>query len=539
MNIQTQSEIELKLSAFEKLGDNPTEVDIKYVSYLLKIPLQTIRQWLEERAGLDFQIDLSPAEDKECSIIGCVMKKKKLINQQSSVKEEEAQQKQTKNQSIKSSTDTKQNHDIKKKKQNDKIKQIDPNKQAQKSLKKQAKLAAKQAQQFLYEDSKTQEKNILDNQKQKLPFSIQTQKLVQQIDITNKINNIVQNIDNYNQQQQIRKQKKQYKLLSQKKNLIRLDKEKNQKELQLQIEQCKGQQRQCLIVIDDEINQKNQLSTNQNNERIQSNYYKTLNQNKLYSNDKLQLLKDLSYFQDKKIKKPIQQALQEIQFGQNKHSENNLIKQNEQKQNIIQINHQKHNQQSQAIQNINQTQMQNFYLQNNQQQQKLKQQIEKKSFNNQNLNQQSQRQQSNLNNESLKLPQQHLQQQPNYLAQNCNSQSIPTQSNLTNQPNKSSPIQTTPTKFQNQESQLQKQPQIGSESNLIQTQFNQAIQGPITQNNLDKKLQLPNYLVELIQMFNKNTQALGQAVQQITAVSNQQMALMEKLDIIYECVNTK
>ncbi|CAD8067790.1 unnamed protein product [Paramecium primaurelia] len=533
MNIQTQSEIELKLSAFEKLGDNPTEVDIKYVSYLLKIPLQTIRQWLEERAQLDFLIDLSTAEDKECSIIGCIMKKKKLINQQSSVKEEEAQQKQTKNQSIKSSTDTKQNQDIKKKKQNDKIKQIDPNKQAQKSLKKQAKLAAKQAQQFLYEDSKTQEKNILDNQKSKHPFSIQTQKLVQQIDITNKINNIVQNIDNYNQQQQqIRKQKKQYNLLSQKKNLIRLDKEKNYKELQLQIEQCKGQQRQCLIVIDDEINQKNQLSTNQNNERIQSNYYKTLNQNKLHCNDKLQLLKDLSYFQDKKIKKPIQQKLQQIQFGQNKHSENNLIKQNEQKQNIIQIYHQKHNQQSQAIQNINQAQMQNVYLQHNQQQPKLKQQIEKKSFNNQNLNQQSQRQQSNL-------PQQHIQQQTNYLAQNCNSQQIPTQSNLTDQPNKSSPIQTTPTKFQNQESQLQKQPQIGSELNLIQTQFNQAIQGPITQSNLDKKLQLPNYLLELIQMFNKNTQALGKAVEQITAVSNQQMALMEKLDIIYECVNTK
>ena len=39
MNTSTKSEIELKLSAFEKLGDNPTEVDIKYVSYLLKIPL--------------------------------------------------------------------------------------------------------------------------------------------------------------------------------------------------------------------------------------------------------------------------------------------------------------------------------------------------------------------------------------------------------------------------------------------------------------------------------------------------------------------
>ncbi|CAD8153327.1 unnamed protein product [Paramecium pentaurelia] len=94
MNLQTQSEIDLKLSAFDKLGDNPDEVDIKYVSYILKIPLQTIRLWLEERVEQDFQIDLSTIEETECQLIGSNMKNKELINQQNQVKEEDIQQKQ-------------------------------------------------------------------------------------------------------------------------------------------------------------------------------------------------------------------------------------------------------------------------------------------------------------------------------------------------------------------------------------------------------------------------------------------------------------
>ncbi|CAK77211.1 unnamed protein product (macronuclear) [Paramecium tetraurelia] len=548
MNIQTQSEIELKLSAFEKLGDNPTEVDIKYVSYLFKIPLQTIRQWLEERAGEDFQIDLSPADDKECSIIG--MKKKNIINSQSQVKEEEAQQKQIKNQSIKSQTEVKQNQDAKKKKQIDKIKQSDPNKKAQKTFKKQAKLAAIQAQYSTFEDCKTQDKNVINNQNLKLPLSIQTQKLVQQIDISNKINNIVQNIDNRNQLQQqqsylIRKEAKQNKLLSQKKKLIRLEKEKHQKDMNAQFNQqnsqSKGQQKQCIIIIDDEINQKSQLSTNPNKEIIYYNYYSTQTQYKQHINEKLQLLQDLSYFQDKKIKKPIMQALQEIQLGQYKQSEYNIAKQNDQRQNKMITNQQKNHQQSQAYPLINQTQIQKFSVQNNEQIPKSKQQNEKNPLNTepQNLNQQSLKSNSNVSQESQKLTQLPPQQLSNHISLDFNSQSITAQPNLINSTNKSSPNQTTPSQVQIQESLQQQQTYIGSELNLIQAQINQTIQGPILQNNTDKKLQLPNYLSELIQMFNKNSQALGQAVEQITAVSNQQMVLMEKLDIIYEYVNIK
>ncbi|CAD8145515.1 unnamed protein product [Paramecium octaurelia] len=541
MNMQTQSEIELKLSAFEKLGDNPTEVDIKYVSYLFKIPLQTIRQWLEERAGVDFQIDLSPADDKECSIIGG-MKKKNIINSQTQVKEEEAQQKLIKNQSIKSQIDVNQNQDAKKKKQIDKIKQSDPNKKAQKALKKQAKLAAIQAQYSTFEDCKTQEKYIFNNSNLKLPLSIQTQKLVQQIDISNKINNIVQNIDNRNQQQSllIRKEAKQNRLLSQKKKLIRLDKEKNQKDMNASYNyynsQSKGQQKQCLIIIDDEINQKNQLTINPN--KIYSNYYSNQSQNKYHTNEKLQLLQDLSYFQDKKIKKPIKQPLQDFQQVQNKQQE---IKQNDQKQNTILTNHSKNYQQSQAYPLINQAQIQNFSVQNNEQIHKQKQQNEKNPLNtqHQNLNQQFQKSNSNVSYQSQNLTQLPSQQQSNHIPLITNSQSIIALTNLTNSTSNTSPNQTTPSQVVNQESLQQQQAYIGSELSLIQDQINQTIQGPIQQTITDKKLQLPNYLLELIQMFNNNSQALGQAVQQITAVSNQQMVLMEKLDIIYEYVNTK
>ncbi|CAK68911.1 unnamed protein product (macronuclear) [Paramecium tetraurelia] len=69
MILQQDLEEDQKRQVYEQLGDNPTDVDIKYVSYLRNIPLLTIKQWLDEREGLEVQIEIQPEEEKDIEVI--------------------------------------------------------------------------------------------------------------------------------------------------------------------------------------------------------------------------------------------------------------------------------------------------------------------------------------------------------------------------------------------------------------------------------------------------------------------------------------
>ncbi|CAD8058381.1 unnamed protein product [Paramecium primaurelia] len=525
MNLQTQSEIDLKLSALDKLGDNPDEVDIKYVSYILKIPLQTIRQWLEERVEQDFQIDLSNIEDTECQLIGSNMKNKELINQQNLVKDEDIQQKQINTSFKQSSIDLKDNQVSKQKKIIDKNKQSYTDKIIEKDQKKQNNLIFKQSQQISYEDCKTQEnKNI--NQLIKELANMQNDNI-----------SISQNIDdNQDQLEQLIQQNKQNQ------NLIHLEKEKDQQgmsQIKL-IEQQNNEQQQSksLIFINDQVNQQNQIIKNSKKEKKQK-------QTNFNINDKQLTLQDLTHLKKKKIKNPIQQKLFEI--GQNQKFQNGIIKQSEQKQNIIQMNLTKKNQLQYNVQQkqdqnslyINQQQSEsnlsegyqkdgqiiNSTSQSHEQSNKQKQQVEIKTSNNQHQFQTQPHENTDYNSAIESIKQQQKQSYSNGV--NCTSHSM-TQNNLSNSINQSSQ------KFQNKELQFQND----SELNPIYIQSNNIIQGSVQQKYMDKIQQIP-YQFEMIQMFNNNSQALGQVIKLITAVSNYQIALIQKLDMIYECVNKK
>ncbi|CAD8189696.1 unnamed protein product [Paramecium octaurelia] len=57
----------MKQQILQDLGENPTEIDIKYISYITNIPAPQIKQWLEESQKTDVSIDIG---SKECLILG-------------------------------------------------------------------------------------------------------------------------------------------------------------------------------------------------------------------------------------------------------------------------------------------------------------------------------------------------------------------------------------------------------------------------------------------------------------------------------------
>ncbi|CAD8146268.1 unnamed protein product [Paramecium octaurelia] len=94
MILSQDLEEDQKRLVYEQLGDNPTDVDIKYVSYLRNIPLLTIRQWLDEREGLEVQIEIQPEEEKDVEVLGNTQKKVKLQRLQNLLVKEEGTSKQ-------------------------------------------------------------------------------------------------------------------------------------------------------------------------------------------------------------------------------------------------------------------------------------------------------------------------------------------------------------------------------------------------------------------------------------------------------------
>ncbi|CAK77820.1 unnamed protein product (macronuclear) [Paramecium tetraurelia] len=548
MNLQVQSDIDLKLSALEKLGDNPNEVDIKYVSYILKIPYQTIHQWLEEkRVEEDFEIDISPVEDTECQFIGSGVENKGLLNKQNLVKEEDAQKKQIQISFKSPKKDIKVNEVSKIKV---KINKIDSTKSSadktlEKAQTKHINLVIRQSQQQSFEDCKTQEKSLQENQNANRFHS--NKNLLQQHEkqeVSNKQQNhkgsLSQNIDIKVQQNQDQfySQKIQKQQLNQMNNLIRLEKEKDQQgmsqiKLIEQTNQSRNEkQHKSLIVLDKEAIKQNQI--------IETSKIKSKQSFKKQDiSNKLQTLSDLTLLSKKKAQNPVQQ--QQFAIRQNKMFEHGVTQQQTQQiQNKIQVNHTNQNQISQKIQHFQQNQDHNS-LQVNQQQpvlnfteeriinsnvesheqlNKQQQQVEQKTSNSQhqNMTQPPEKLDHNLPIESLKL-----QQQPQ-IYQVCTSQ-LRDQTNPTNQ-----------SSLQCQRGEVQ--PQNDSEANPLQTQSSQITQGCIQQEYMDKMLQLPNQ-VEMIQIFNYNQQVLGQVIKLITTVSNQQFALMQKLDLINQCVNKK
>ncbi|CAD8158443.1 unnamed protein product [Paramecium octaurelia] len=517
MNLQVQSDIDLKLSALEKLGDNPNEVDIKYVSYTLKITQQTIHQWLEEkRVEEDFQIDISPVEDTECQFIGCNVENKEFLNKQNQVKQEDAQQKQMQISFKSPSNEIKENEVSKIKVQINKIDQTKSNadKTAEKAQTKHINLVIRQSQQQSFEDCKTQEKSHQENQNADQFHS--TKKLLsihEQQEISNKQNvkgSLSKNIDHRAQQNQdqLNSQKIQKQQLKYQENLIRLEKEKDQQgtnQIKL-IDQAKQsrneQQNKSLIVLDKEAIKQNQIIENSKIKSKQS--FK-----KLEISSKQQTLSDLTHLRRKKVENPVQQQL--FAIGQNKMLEHNVIQQTQQKQNKIQVNLTNQNQISQKIQQFQQTQDHNSHyinqqqpglnlteesiinsnVQSHEQQNKQQQQVEIQTSNSmhQNMTQTPEKLDHNLSIEPLKLQQQHQ----NHLV--CTSQ-LKDHNNPINQAS-----------LQQQYRGLQ--PQIDSEGNPLQIQSSQITHECIQQQYMDRMLQLPNQ-VEMIQMFNYNQQVLGQ-----------------------------
>ncbi|CAK74120.1 unnamed protein product (macronuclear) [Paramecium tetraurelia] len=57
----------MKEQILQDLGENPTEIDIKYISYVTNIPAPQIKQWLEESQKSDLSIDIG---SKECLFLG-------------------------------------------------------------------------------------------------------------------------------------------------------------------------------------------------------------------------------------------------------------------------------------------------------------------------------------------------------------------------------------------------------------------------------------------------------------------------------------